>query len=236
MLQVVWEVVHGIFIRPSKLAIWFYTTHLTNFSIRSCRRMEWYTPVYYAAKRVSHSWGGWGFNSNWSRPCHTTRFWFGKMFLSCTNIYFTPISCRLTSELRSFGPSEAAHAGGGASFAPYYIYTCPAVCVAYTLLVSARTSTTQPLLTDVVPLDEVCTVVSAGTEWLYSTLGRSFCVIVLLTLVLSPRGSTGSYPSWGHMQPVARAIEYHRCDACKDRFRRSPLARCRVRFVFNLHT
>ena len=35
---------------------------------------------YYAATRVSHSWGGWSCNFNWSRPCHTTRFWCGKIF------------------------------------------------------------------------------------------------------------------------------------------------------------
>ena len=37
---------------------------------------------------------------------------------SCTNIYFIPVSYNLTSELRSSGPAEAAHAGGGAPFTP----------------------------------------------------------------------------------------------------------------------
>ena len=38
-----------------------------------------------------------------------------KCSISC-NIYFIPASCSLTSELRSSGPAEAAHVGGGAPF------------------------------------------------------------------------------------------------------------------------
>ena len=51
------------------LAIWFYTstTHLTNFSTRSRTQINGVLyPCYYAATRVSHSWGGWGINFN---PC-----------------------------------------------------------------------------------------------------------------------------------------------------------------------
>ena len=43
MLQVVRAVVHGIFIRPSELAIWFYTMYLADFSVRSRRKIECYT-------------------------------------------------------------------------------------------------------------------------------------------------------------------------------------------------
>ena len=34
------------------------------------------------------------------------------------NIYFTPVSYSLTSELWSSGPAEAAHVGAGAPFSP----------------------------------------------------------------------------------------------------------------------
>ena len=42
-----------------------------------------------------------------------------KCCISCTNIYFIPVSYSLTSELRSSGPAEAAHVGGGAPFTPW---------------------------------------------------------------------------------------------------------------------
>ena len=41
-----------------------------------------------------------------------------KCSISCTNIYFIPVSYSLTSELWSSGPAEAAHEGGGAPFTP----------------------------------------------------------------------------------------------------------------------
>ena len=42
----------------------------------------------------------------------------GKCLISCTNIYFVPVSYSLTSELWSSGPDEAAHVGGGGPFTP----------------------------------------------------------------------------------------------------------------------
>ena len=79
-------------------------------------------PCYYAATRVSHSWGGWGCNFNWSRPCHTTYallMW--KTFhLLHQHLFFIPVSHNLTSELWSSGPAEAAHEGAGAPFSPMY--------------------------------------------------------------------------------------------------------------------
>ena len=73
MLQAVRVVVHGIFIRPSELAIWFYTTHLTNFSIRSRRSMECFTPATMPqhASRTAEA----AEVAISIRPCHTTRFW-----------------------------------------------------------------------------------------------------------------------------------------------------------------
>ena len=41
-----------------------------------------------------------------------------KCSISCTNIYYFPVSYSLTSELRSSGPVGAAHVGGEASFTP----------------------------------------------------------------------------------------------------------------------
>ena len=41
-----------------------------------------------------------------------------KCSISCTNIYFIPVSYGFTSELLSSGPAEAAHVGGGAPFTP----------------------------------------------------------------------------------------------------------------------
>ena len=41
-----------------------------------------------------------------------------KCSISCTNIYFIPVSYCLTSELWSADPAEAAHVGGGAPFTP----------------------------------------------------------------------------------------------------------------------
>ena len=52
------------------------------------------------------------------RPCHTTRFWCGKMFHILHQHLFIPASYSLTSELWSSGPAEAAHVGGGAPFTP----------------------------------------------------------------------------------------------------------------------
>ena len=79
MLQVpvVQAIVHGIFIRPFELEIWFYTTHLTNFSIRSRRWMEWYTraTMLQHASRTAEA----AEVAISIRPCHTTRFWCGKM-------------------------------------------------------------------------------------------------------------------------------------------------------------
>ena len=41
-----------------------------------------------------------------------------KCSISCTNIYFIPVSYSLTSEIRSSGPAEAAHVGDAAPFTP----------------------------------------------------------------------------------------------------------------------
>ena len=41
-----------------------------------------------------------------------------KCSISCTNIYFIPVSYSLTSELWFSGPAEAAHVGGGGPFTP----------------------------------------------------------------------------------------------------------------------
>ena len=41
-----------------------------------------------------------------------------KYSISCTIIYFIPVSYSLTSELSPSGPAEAAHVGGGAPFTP----------------------------------------------------------------------------------------------------------------------
>ena len=46
-----------------------------------------------------------------------------KYSISCTNIYFIPVSYSLTSESWSSGPAEAAHVGGGAHFTPYLVCT-----------------------------------------------------------------------------------------------------------------
>ena len=118
LLRVVRVVVHGIFIRPSQLAIWFYTTHLANFSIRSRRQMECRTPVtmlQYASRtgevaEVSIS----------TEAFHATIHAFDaeKYSISYSNIYFFPVSYSLTSELWHSGPAEAAHVNGGAPFAP----------------------------------------------------------------------------------------------------------------------
>ena len=42
-----------------------------------------------------------------------------KCSISCTNVYFIPVSYSLTSELWSSGPTEAAHVGGGDPFKPW---------------------------------------------------------------------------------------------------------------------
>ena len=41
-----------------------------------------------------------------------------KCSISCTNIYFIPVSYSLISDLWSSDPAEAAHVGGGAHFTP----------------------------------------------------------------------------------------------------------------------
>ena len=81
MLQVVRVVVHGIFFRPAELAIWFYISHVLSIDRRRTTRKRidnlfYYNPqingvlypCYYAATRVSHGWGSWGFNFNPSLP------------------------------------------------------------------------------------------------------------------------------------------------------------------------
>ena len=70
--------------------------------------MECYTPAcYHAATRVSHSWGGWGFNFNWSRPCHTTRFWYGKTSHLLHQHLFYPGIIQLNLRVMIFWPHRS---------------------------------------------------------------------------------------------------------------------------------